>query len=271
MAALTEAVNLEPGEAVYYGYMGSYAYKLAIASEDATEKSKLLDLSAAAYGVAGKREPYLAYWSYTTGDVYAYWAGHLNPGKWKDALRYYERADILLPGDAVILNKWALALMQNGDYVEAGRKLTQSQDADREWIQTTYLRGLLEVYQSCYCTAGNCFVYPARSDPVNLGPYMGFCKQLSLYGGIDKVVEGLKVYTGCHRDDWLGLALLGIADVYGGNIKDGSAAFLNAAGKVTVNDASLLNEIVSATARENKDFQVPAKDIQARLASIMEE
>jgi len=271
MANLSEAANLEPGEAAYYGYIGSYAYVLAITAGDAAEKSRLLDLSTAAYGVAGKREPYLAYWSYTTGDVYSYWAGHIDPGKWKDALRYYERADTLLPDDAVILNKWALALMQNGDYEEAGRKLTQSQAVDREWIQTTYLNGLLEVYQSCYCTAGNCFIYPVRGNPANLGSYMGLCKQLSLYGGISKVVEGLKVYAGCHRDDWLGFALLGIAEVYDGNIKDGSTAFLDAAGRITGNDAGLLKEIVSAMAGENNDFQVPAKDIQARLASVMEE
>ena len=271
MVTLSEAANLEPGEAVYYGYIGSYAYKLAVTSDNASEKSKLLDLSVSAYEVAGKREPYLAYWSYTTGDVYSYWAGHIDPGKWKDALRYYERANILLPRDAVILNKWALALMQNGDYVQAGRKLTQAQDADPEWIQTTYLRGLLEVYQRCYCTAANCFVYPVRENRANLSPFMGLCKQLSLYGGIKEVAEGLTVYTYCHRDDWLGFTLLGIAEVYGGNIKDGNAAFLNAAGRVTGNDARLLNEILSVMARENKDFQDPARDIQAMLTPMMEE
>jgi len=271
MANLSEAANLEPGEAVYYGYIGAYAYMLAITSEDAAEKSRLLDLSTAAYEVAGKREPYLAYWSYTAGDVYAYWAGHTDPGRWKDAFSYYERADVLLPDDAVILNKWALALMQYGDYEEAGRKLTQSEETDSRWIQTTYLRGLLEVYQRCYCTAGNCFIYPVRDNSANLYPYMELCKQLSLYGGINKVVEGLKVYAGCHRDDWLGFALLGIAEVYDGNIKDGSTAFLDAVGRITGNDADLLKEVVSAMAGENNDFQAPAKDIQASLISMMKE
>ena len=270
MTMITDAIALQPDEAYYYGLLGYYAYSRALTAQDPVEKAKLLTISTAAYESSSRLEPYLAYWRFALADNYLYWANQGAQGRLSDALKSYEAADAVFPANSVILNKWALALMQKGDYEEAGRKLTQSEAADRQWIQTTYLWGLLEVYQHCYCTAGNCFVYPVRDNPVNLGPFMGLCKQLSLYGGINKVVQGLIIHTGCHSDDWLGFTLLGIADIYGDNIKDGSAAFMDAAGKVAVNDARLLSEIVRVMAMENTDFKVPAQDIQARLASMME-
>jgi tetratricopeptide (TPR) repeat protein len=266
MRDLAEAVSLEPGQAVYYGYIGAYAFKLAIASNDAAEKSKLMALSTVAYEAAGKREPYLAYWSYTTGDAYSYWAGHADPGKWKDALRCYERADILLPDDAVILNKWALALMLSGDYSGAGRKISQSRDADAEWIQTTYYAGLLDVYERYYCTAGYCFVCPVEQNVGNIGPYISFCSQLALYGGLDKAVSGLKVYTACHSGDWIGQALLGIAEVYGDDLAGAGESFRKAANNVAPGDAGSLMETVTRMGVENRGFQPMAQEIAASLA-----
>jgi len=271
MTLITEAIVMQPEEAYYYGLLGYYAYSHALTTKDPADKSKLLAVSTSAYESCSRLEPYLAYWHFALADNYLYRANQGAQDSLYDALKSYEAAGALFPANSVILNKWALALMQQGDYEEAGHKLTQSEKTDIQWIQTTYLRGVLEVYQSCYCTAGNCFVYPIRENRANLNPYMGFCKQLSLYGGINEVSKALAIYTGCHRDDWLGFTLLGIADVYGGNIQDGKAAFLNAAGRVNGNDARLLNEIVSVMAVENKDFESPAKDIQARLAVVIEE
>ena len=271
MTLITEAIAMQPEEAYYYGLLGYYAYSHALEARDPVEKFKLLAISTAAYESSSRLEPYLAYWHFALADNYLYWANQGTPGRLFDALKSYEAADVVFPANSVILNKWALAIMQKGDYEEAGRKLTQSEETDSQWIQTTYLRGLWEVYQRCYCTAANCFVYPVSENRANLSPFMGLCKQLSLYGGIKEVAEGLTVYTYCHRDDWVGFTLLGIAEVYGGNVKDGKTAFLNAAGRAIGNDARLLNEIVSVMARENKDFQAPAKDIQARLTEMMEE
>ena len=261
MSALAEAVNLEPGEAVYYGHIGSYAFKRAIPSRDAAEKSKLMVLSTAAYEAAGRREPYLAYWSYTTGDAYSYQAGHTDSGRWVDALRCYERADILLPDDAVILNKWALALMLSGDYGEAGRKLSESRSADGEWVQTTYYMGLLDVYERCYCTAGYCFVSPVEQKIGNVGPYISFCRQLALYGGLDNVVEGLKVYSGCHRSVWVGQALLGIAEVYDNNTLGAADSFRKAAHNVPPEEAATLKEIITRMGKEHGSFQPFVKEL----------
>jgi tetratricopeptide (TPR) repeat protein len=266
MAALAEAAQIEPSEAVYYGHIGAYALKLTAASNTAAEKSKLMALGTMAYEAAGTCEPYMAYWSYTTGDAYSYWAGHTDPGKWTDALRYYGRADILMPDNAVILNKWALALMLSGDYAEAGRKLSESRDADGEWIQTVFYTGLLDVYERCYCTAGNCFVYPVKQNTGNVGTYISFCGQLALYGGLDKVTEGLKVYAACHPDDWTGQALLGIAEVYDNRLLDAAESFRSAAQNVPSEDAAVLKGIVTRMGAETPGFQPMAQKIAESLA-----
>lgn len=271
LTMMADAIRVQPHETYYYGLMGYYAYTHAVMEPDPVEKARLLAISTAAYESTSRLEPYLAYWRYVLAENYLYWANQGAPDRLADALKSYEAADVVFPENSVILNKWATALMQKGDYEEAARKLTRSEAADYEWVPTTYLRALLGVYQGCYYTAGNCFVYPIRDNLDNMSSFMGFCKQLSLYGGIDKVIEGLKVYSGCHRYDWLGFTLLGIADVFGGNVKDGSAAFLNAAGQVPIDEASLLNEIVYVMAMENEEFQAPGRDIQARLAPMMEE
>ena len=199
------------------------------------------------------------------GDVYSYWAVNGDPGKWKEALNCYESADILMPNNAVILNKWALALMLSGDYAGARQKLSKSHEADVDWIQTTYYIGLLDVYERCYCSAGYCFVYPVNQNTSNFGSYIGFCSQLSLYGGLDKVVEELKVYSGCHPDDWTGRALLGIAEVYGDRLLDAEVSFRKAARAVSTENAGMLKGIITVMGMENKDFQPIAQDIADSL------
>ena len=265
LSALAEAAKIEPPEAVYYGYIGAYAFKLAIASDNATQRSSLMSLSTTAYSAAGTCEPYLAYWSYNTGDAYSYWAGHTDPAKWKDALRCYERADILLPENAVILNKWALALMLSGDFAQAGQKLSESLDADGAWVQTTYFMGLLDVYAPGYCMAGNCFVYPVEQKAGNVGDYIVFCRQLALYGGLDKVIEGLKVYTAGHPDDWTGQALLGIAEVFDNRLDAAEGSFRKAAANVPAGHALTLKQIVTRMGVETPGFQATAQEIAGSL------
>ncbi len=261
-----DATQLEPNQAVYHGYLGSTLYSLAVADNDTEGKARLLTVSTAAYEKAASLEPYLAYWSYTMGDMNTYWAGHTDAGRWKDALRYYERADIMLPENAAILNKWALALMLSGDYAEAGRKLSESRDADGEWIQTTFYTGLLEVYERCYCSAGYCFVYPVEQKPGNIEDYISFCSRLGLYGGLDKVIEGLKVYTACQPDDWIGQALLGIAEVYENKLDGAAESFSRAAHSAPLDDALTLKEIVTRMGVDNPDFEPAAQEIVDSLA-----
>jgi len=267
LSALAEAANLQSREAVYYGYIGAYAFKLADITDNATEKSKFMTLSTAVYEVACKRDPYLAYWSYKTADAFTYMAAHGEPSKWPVALRYYERADILMSEDAVILNNWALALMLSGDYAEAGRKLSQSREADPGWVQTSLYMGLLDVYAPGYRTEGNSFVYPVEQKPGNAGPFISFCKQLALYGGLDKAIEGLKAYIALHPGNWTGWELLGIAEVYGNRLSDAAESFRNAAANVPSGDAAMLKGIVTLMGAENPGFKPMAQEIAGSLAA----
>jgi O-antigen ligase len=265
MSAVAEAAKLEPREAVYFGYIGSYAFYLAIHSDNATERSELLALSTLAYRAAVTCEPYMAYWSYTIADVYTYWANHGAPDKWQDALDNYERANRQLPGDAVILNKWALALMLEGDYVAAGQKLQEAERNDPSWVQTTYFKGLLELYEHCFCSTGYAFVYPLKEKLSNAAQYVSFCSQLALYGGIEKVVEGLKVYTGCHGEDWEGQTLLGIANVYDNRLEEASTALHKAAELVPDEEIDGLKGIIKSLPEGSKNFKPALEDILYRL------
>ncbi|MEI6186622.1 MAG: O-antigen ligase family protein, partial [Dehalococcoidia bacterium] len=145
--SFAEAVSAEPQETYYYGQLGYRAYSGAVAVKDPVRKAGLYKVGTAAYKAGTGLEPPQAYWHYMLADTYMYSVKTGNGEKLSEALKSYERADALFPGNAVILNKWALALMLNGDYAEAGRKLAESRDADGEWIQTTYYTGLLEVYE----------------------------------------------------------------------------------------------------------------------------
>ncbi len=270
MTLMTDAIALAPDEAYYRGLLGYYAYSHALREKDESEISRLLTVSTAAYESCIRLEPRLAYWRITLADNYLYRAQHGYPGAVDDAVNSYKEADDLFPQNSVILNKLALALIQKGDYRGADRILTQSEEADSKWVQTTYCRGLLDIYKGRYSTVEDSFVSIIRDDLRNLNPFLGFCKQLSLYGGINKVSEGLTEYTISHGDDWLGFTLLGIADVYGDNVQGGNSAFSNAVGRVDRDNAILLSKIITVMAEENRNFETSATDLQARLAGMIE-
>jgi tetratricopeptide (TPR) repeat protein len=271
MALMTDAIALEPDEAYYRGLLGYYAYSHAITEKDESEMARLLTVSTASYESCTRLEPYLAYWRITLADNYLYRARHGYPGGVDDAVNSYKEADALFPQNSVILNKLALALIQKGDYRNAERILTQSEGADSKWVQTTYCEGLLDIYRGRNSTMEGSFVSVIRDDLRNLNPFLGFCKQLSLYGGINKISEGLRGYAVTRGDDWLGFALLGIADVYGDNVQDGNSAFSSAVGSVDRDNAVLLSRIISVMAEENQNFRTSATDLQARLAGMTQE
>jgi len=261
----SQAIAAEPQEAYYYGQFGYCVYSSAAAAQNPQKKAGLLKLSAATYKAGTGLEPYQAYWHYTLADIYMNMANGGDGEKLSDALKSYKSADVFFPGNAIILNKLALALMLNGNYAEAGRTLAESRNADGEWLQTIYYTGLLDTYERCYCSAGYCFVSPVEQRIGNVGPYISFCRQLSLYGGLSKLVEALMVYGGCHPLDWTGQALLGIAEVYDKKLPAAAQSFRRAVHVVPDEHAGMLKAIVSVMGSESRDFQPLAQDIADSL------
>ncbi len=275
MNAFIDATNLEPREAVYSGYMGSRLYILAVLTENPAEKQKMLDLSASTYEKARGRESYLAYWSYKTADVYAYQANNCNPGKWADALRLYERSDVQLPGNAVILNKWALALMLKGDYSEAGQKLAEAGKVDPVWSQTFFYEGLLKSFEGNR-EAGEMFVLSEKGHarllrhpdkgPNDIDYFINFCNEAALYGVIDRVADDLKYYVD-DNSDWIAWTFQGIADIYAERAGEAIDAFSTAADLIPTEDIVSSKGVIIAIPWNNHVLQAAANDITASLSA----
>ncbi len=258
---LAESVNLQPQEAYYYGNLAYYAYSTAIITNDASAKSKLLDISEAAYNGGMITEPYLAYWSYALADGYLYHYEQGANGKLAPALQLYERADKQFPENAVILNKWSLALMQNGSLQDADTRLLESEKSDPSWAETSFFRGLWFSYQQNYSAGADSMVSQVKSKSTNLVYFLDFCGYTYLYGGIEQVQSALRWYCDKYSDDWVGYTMLGIADVFNNNFEDAAGAFKLAARDVKPPDANLFKSVVSLMGRQKAGFSHAASEI----------
>ncbi len=276
MADFAEAISLEPRESVNSSYIGAYAYTLADLSDNATQKATLIAFSAASYENAARLEPLLAYWAYTTGDVYSYWANHIDKEKWRQAITNYERADRQLPGNAVILDKWALALMLKGDYQEAGQKLDEAEKADPLWTQNSFYGGLLKSLQGDKEKASEMFVLPEKGDarltsliykgPNDIDYFINFCRQAANYGVIDVVADNLKYYVD-DKGDWIAWSFLGIADMYAKKSGEAIEAFSKSAELIPDEDVAVLKGVITAFPWNNHVLQAAANDITASLSA----
>ncbi|MCX6005615.1 MAG: O-antigen ligase family protein, partial [Chloroflexi bacterium] len=200
LTTFAEAAKTEAFEASYYGYLGYYAYLKATSSTDSDERTRLLEVSVAAYDLADRMEPHIAYWNYMPADVFTYWAKSGVEDKWPRAIYLYESADGLFPENAVIINKLALALMLRGDYAAAKQKLVQSQEADPSWSQTSFYTGLLNIYENGPGSSAEYFISPVRNGINNIGYFMDFCRKISLYKEIVPIAEELKLYANKKAD-----------------------------------------------------------------------
>jgi len=263
--SLYEATKMEPFEASYYGYRGYYLFMKARESRNAEEKVMLLEASVAAYTLADEMEPHLAYWTYMPADVYTYWAKSGAEDKWPQAIYLYESADELFPENAMINNKLALALMLRGDYEAARQRLEQSQIYDPSWMQTSFFRGLLDIYENGQGSAAENFIYPVRQKLHDIGYFMDFCRQLTIYNEVTPVAQELKIYAGKNAGDWMAQSLWGIASVYAGDIPDSMEAFRNLRKIVPAENVNLMINIIRQLAYENKDF---AQNINSLLEEM---
>lgn len=141
--AFDTATKLEPEEATYWHSMADYTFSVARQIRQEPYKSKVLSLSTSTYNQALELNRYTAFEYYSLADVYTYWAEIGATDRWPTALSLYDKASQLFPSNAVILNKWSLALIIKGDFSEAQTKLDYAASLDPDWAETSFLYGLL--------------------------------------------------------------------------------------------------------------------------------
>jgi tetratricopeptide (TPR) repeat protein len=265
MEKLEEAVRLQPEESYYYNFIGHLSFTKAAVSTNEAEKERLFKTSEAAFDNAISHEPQMAIWRYRMADLQLYRALNGHGEKMSGALECYQQADMLFPGNAVILNKWAMGLIAAGRYEEAEKTLQKSQSADVKWVPTSFYIGLLQQHQGRGGEAGRQFVYRIDNKLENLGYFFNFCIQSSLYGQIEDVYSALHNYTGENTGDWSGWMLLGISDMYCQKYAEAIASFEKAADNVPGKQATLLAGVTEGVLRRNQEDPGAGKRIAESL------
>lgn len=266
LAAFTEATLVGPDQANYHDFLGVKAFTMA--RDDKTYagvKSRLLALSELAGNTAIQIEPQLALWRYRLADREMYRIIDASVKEKAKILYLYEEAAQLFPGNAAILNKWALALILTGDYDEAGQKLLESEKNDPSLLQTSYLKGLLSAHEGRAGEAGGLFISQAGARLENIANFIRFCGQVAPFGEIGRVKDAMEAYTRENNSDWKGLTLLGVTHIYLGSPADALADFKMAAMNVPDRDAAVLAPVVEGSLIRYPDFRDESGEIVRRL------
>jgi O-antigen ligase/tetratricopeptide (TPR) repeat protein len=216
--AYDKATKLAPGEAFYWHFLGLYEYSVARAAKEEAIKADILTLSTNALEKTRELEPYIAYWNYTLADVYTYWANTGAVDKWSAALSLYDKASQLFPDNAVILNKWSLALIIKGDLDEARTKLDYTASIDPGWAETSFLYGLLLAREGKNDEAVSKLITPIQDNPANLNYFIVLCHRIMIYDMASSFNSSLDSYTQELPDDWIAHALLGTTSLFDGNL-----------------------------------------------------
>jgi tetratricopeptide (TPR) repeat protein len=281
LVSFTEATLIGPDQAIYHDFLGNLAFGMAGDNEtNAGIKSTLLSLSEVAGDTAIGLEPQLAVWRYRLADREMYWVMKGSTEKKAYILYLYEEADQLFPRNAVILNKWALALILMQDYGEAGLKLTESENSDPHWAQTSYFKGLLKTHEGKIDEAGDLLVSPIKNKTdeagglsvltdknklENINYFIKFCGQVAPYGEIGLVKDALGAYVQNSKGDWTGFALLGITNIYSDAPAEALDAFKEASLLVPDEDAAVLAAIVDGSLGRYQDLHEGAVEIIKQL------
>ena len=226
--AFCKAVKIEPGEAAYRGYLGAYNYSIAQRVTGEPRKAEILSLATVAYKEARELEPYIAYRYYFLADAYTYWAETGAVDKWPAALSLYDEASQLFPRNAVILNKWSLALAIKGDLDEARTKLDYAESIDPGWAETSFLSGLLLAKEGKNDEAALQIMAPIRNKSANLDYFIDLCINLDTYDMVRPLQNALDAYLPSAPREWTGHAILGITSLFSDNL-DKSVDELNTA------------------------------------------
>jgi O-antigen ligase/Tfp pilus assembly protein PilF len=244
MLALDKAVKLAPREAVYWHSLGSYKYFVARIVKEEALKTGILTLTTNDFEKARELEPYIAYRYHVLADVYTYWAEAGATDKWPIALSLYDKASQLIPRNAIILNKWSLALIIKGNLDEAQTKLDYSASIDPDWAETSFLSGLLLAREGENDEAVPKLSAPIQDKPANLNYFIDLCQNLIMYDMVSPIRDSLEAYTQETPDDWTAYALLGITSLFGNNVDKSLAELDSAMLLVPDNDTGDLFRII---------------------------
>jgi tetratricopeptide (TPR) repeat protein len=267
-AALTmyqDATKIEPRQSYYFNFVGNLAYIMAKGESDPGEKTKFLSISEGAYLKAIEREPEMAIWRYRLADIDVFWSENGDRSKMDQALSLYKEADTIFPGNAVILNKWAFALILKGDHDAARAKLEESQKSDPNWIQTAFFKGYIEASRGNLGEAANLFLTPQQNKLNDVRFVTNFCSILAQYKGVQPVSGALESKVNAGASDWVGYAFLGIAEAYNGDFEGAVRAFSNAAGLVPQESKPLLGGTIQAVFIGSGPYEKTGQEIIQKL------
>jgi tetratricopeptide (TPR) repeat protein/O-antigen ligase len=234
--AFDKAIEIDPREAAYWHYLGAYSYSVARLATEEPLKKEILTLATNAYNKALELKPYIAFEHYSLADVYTYWAEAGAADKWSAALSLYDKASQLFPRNAVILNKWSLALIIKGDLDEAQTKLDYAASIDPDWAETSFLSGLLLAKEGKHNEAALKITAPIRDAPANLGYFIDLCLRLMVYDMVSPLRDSLEIYTQETPDGWIAHALLGTS-LFSNNVDKSLNEFNSAMLLVPNNDS----------------------------------
>jgi tetratricopeptide (TPR) repeat protein len=216
--AFSKAVKIQPEEPAYWSYLGAYTYSVARRAGDKPANTEILAYSTSTYEQARQLEPYIAYRNYSLADVYVYWAHEGTADKWPTALSLYDKAALLFPLNAVILDKWALALIIKGDFDEAREKLDYAASIDPDWAETSFLSGLLLAQEAKDDEAARAIIAPIQESPASVNGFVDFCRGLAGYNMVRPLGDALEVYAQEASDEWVPHAMLGVTSLFVGSL-----------------------------------------------------
>jgi tetratricopeptide (TPR) repeat protein len=216
--AFDRAVTLAPEEAVYWHCLGLYDYSVARIVKEEALKTEILTLATNAFEKARELEPYIVYRYHVLADVYVYWAQAGATDKWQTALSLYDKASQLIPNNAIILNKWSLALIIKGDFDEARTKLDYAASIDPGWPETSFLSGLLLAREGKNDEAALQIMAPIKNKSANLDYFIDLCTNLATYDMVRPLQNALDAYVPGATGEWTGHAVLGVTSLFTGDL-----------------------------------------------------
>lgn len=259
LLAFLKATELNPGEAVYWHYLGEYSFFKARATNDEVAKERFLLLSASAYRKALCLEPYMAYRYHSLASVYGYWAVGGNTDKWTSAFSLYDQASQLAPRDTFLLDKWSLALIANGNLDEARLKLSYAKDITPQWIGNNLVYGLLLIHEgkphdAVYEIAGT-----LQDSPENIRYFIHMYFDLAVYDMVYPLEIAFEDYTQTVSNDWSSYTVLGITNMFLGDPDKSFTQFFNALILAPEENRKVVLSAISELARINPGFrsQIP--------------